>query len=105
MIHVIPFKKFEKIDAFKDVIETIIEKDSNIIKKPCLEHLLGIIEEHEPTKMYGEFTEKNKNFHNYLEASNKNMKSIVDAFFEKYGNLKPRDYTKIILKNFSIIFV
>ena len=95
MIHIAPFKNFEKIDAFKDVIETIIEKDSNIIKKPCLEHLLSIIEEHEPTKMYGEFTEKNKNFHNYLEASNKNMKSIVDSFFEKYGNLKPRDYTKM----------
>jgi len=95
MIHVTPFKHFEKIHAFKDVIETIIEKESNIIKKPCLEHLLTIIEEHEPTKMYSDFTEHNKNFHNYLETSNKNMKNIVDNFFEKYGNLKPAEYLKM----------
>lgn len=95
MVHVNQFKNFNKLHAFKDVIETLIEKECNIIKKPCLEHLLNILEDYEPKKMYSDFTEKTSILHNYLEASNKNMKIVIDTFFKTFSNLNNRDQIKM----------
>ncbi len=89
-------KNFDKLDAFKNVIESHIEKEVYIIKKPCMEHLLRVINKFDSTKMYNELTEESKQLHSYLLTSNNNMRTIISNFLKENGNFKPSEFNKMM---------
>uniref|UniRef100_A0A6C0ISH3 Uncharacterized protein n=1 Tax=viral metagenome TaxID=1070528 RepID=A0A6C0ISH3_9ZZZZ len=98
MIYIEGFKNYDKMSAFKDVIESLLNKESNILQTPCLEHLLHIIEKYQENKnkMFLEYTELGEVLQEYLLTSNKNMRGNIEEFLRVNGNLKPTDFTKLI---------
>ena len=89
-------KNFDRLDVFKNIIESHIEKEIYIIKKPFMEHLLKVIHKYDSTKLYNEFTEETKQLHSYLLTSNNNMRNIITDFLKENGNFKPSEFNKMM---------
>jgi hypothetical protein len=87
--------EFTKIDAFKDMIEYLDSTDSKIIDSKLREHLMNVVEKHNPTKMIDIDSPELGELKRYLNKANREMYTEIFGFFGRNGNLSNSEYTKL----------
>lgn len=91
------------VHIFKDVIESLENKDSKIIEEPIRKLINEVLREYNPKAFIDEdeidttkpFIKSITRLRNYLIRTNEKMHSKVMQFFDKYGNLSALQYNHI----------
>jgi len=91
------------IHIFKDVIDTLDQKDSKVIEEPIRKLLLDVLNHYNPKAFIDEdetdvkkpFIKSITRLRNYLIITNEKMHTKVMRFFDKYGNLNVSQYNNI----------
>jgi hypothetical protein len=91
------------IHIFKDVIDTLDQKDSKVIEEPIRKLLVDVLHHYNPKAFIDEdetdvkkpFIKSITRLRNYLILTNEKMHTRVMEFFDKYGNQTRSQYNKI----------
>jgi len=86
---------YSGIDALKEFLEFLENKDSEVVDAKLREHLLTVIRAHNPKQFMMEDSEAVSALKAYLYRSNQRMYDEIFAFLDKYGNLKSRTIDKL----------
>jgi hypothetical protein len=88
--------KMTQIDIFKDVLDKLNTENSIVFEEILREKINKVLDKYDPKKMIDtNFVSIDlENLKKYLEFTNKKMLDKIMDFFNRYGNLSNRNYSK-----------
>lgn len=88
--------KMTQIDIFKDVLDKLDSENSIVFEEILREKIHKVLDNYDPKKMIdtGFVSIELENLKKYLEFTNIKMLDKITDFFNRYGNLSNRNYSK-----------
>ena len=87
IVHMYSRDTFNQVEGFKDIIEHLELKNSELIEEPLRKLLRIVVQKYDPLKMVDTPSEELDNLTNYLIIANRNIFKNIAEFFDKQSNM------------------